>query len=248
VRLAILALALVSIPALAFGQPVATAPLAANEVLLEIQATGKTESTPNLARFSIPLVARGVTMAQARGNNDVLAQRATAAARDLGIAAEDIQIGRPGGAMGFIGNEAFTPPIEGEGPPSTPAPQRGFDLRIIEIVVRDPSRSEQLSSALEQAGVSSVPPPSYELANDSDARRSALQDALSKARADAENVAAAMNMRVARIVRVSERAGQSDMASNVEAAMRQAYGLNASNRSVAATEVRINVDFALAPR
>jgi uncharacterized protein YggE len=187
-------------------------------------------------------------MAQARRNNDALAQRATAAARNLGIAADDIRVGRPGGPMAFVGNEAYTAADEGEGtPPSSPI-QGGFDVRILEIVVRDPSRSEQLRSALEQAGVGAVPPPAYELANDSGPRRIALQDALSKARADAENVAAAMSMRVARIVRVSERTGQNDVGWNVEAAMRQAYGLNTSNRPVAATEVRINVDFALAPR
>jgi uncharacterized protein YggE len=248
VRLVIAALALASVPTLAGGQAVSTAPLAANEVLLEIQATGRTESTPSLARFSIPLMARATTMAQARRNNDALAQRATAAARNLGIAADDIRVGRPGGPMAFVGNEAYTAADEGEGtPPSSPI-QGGFDVRILEIVVRDPSRSEQLRSALEQAGVGAVPPPAYELANDSGPRRIALQDALSKARADAENVAAAMSMRVARIVRVSERTGQNDVGWNVEAAMRQAYGLNTSNRPVAATEVRINVDFALAPR
>jgi uncharacterized protein YggE len=248
VRLVIAALALACLPTLAIGQAVSTAPLAVHEVLLEIQATGRTESTPNLARFAIPLMARAATMAQARSNNDALAQRATAAARNLGIAAEDIQIGRPGGAMGLIGNEAYAPATEGDGTPSTPAAQTGFDLRVMEIVVRDPSRYEQLRSALEQAGVSVVPPPSYELANDSAARRIALQDALSKAHADAENIAAAMSMRVARILRVSERTGQNDVGWSVEAAMRQAYGLNTSNRPVAATEVRINVDFALAPR
>jgi uncharacterized protein YggE len=147
--------------------------------------------------------------------------------------------------MGLVGNEAFAAMLQGEGAATAPAAPVGFDVMLVRILIRDPSRADSLRSALEQADVGAVPPPSYELENDSAARRIALQDALSDARAEAENVAAAMNMRVVRILRVSERFGY-EVGWSVEPAMRQMYGNNPSNRPVAETDVRINVDFALA--
>jgi uncharacterized protein YggE len=164
----------------------------------------------------------------------------------LGIEASDIRTGQPATAA-FVGNEAYEEVAEAASAQVAPAPT-GFDLRMIEITLRDPRRAEQLRAALEEAGIAVVPRPTFSLSDETLARRAAYSQALQRARSDADAVAAAMGMRVARVLRVSQRIGEGAVGWTVYAAIRQAYGLTDSGEPIAETQVRIDVDFALAPQ
>ncbi len=106
------------------------------------------------------------------------------------------------------------------------------------------------------AGANSVNGPNLGLIDDSKAVAEAHKDALANARAEAETYAAGLNMRVARVLRVSERGRSADNGSDNGVRYRIA---SLASRPMAGTETRISagemrqrvtlwIDFALAPR
>jgi len=175
----------------------------------------------------------------------------TAAARSAGVRPEDIRT---------IAPLVLADPDEFEFEETTGDERGSADLvagrpeqyvrSTIEFQLRDPGRAEALQRALEQAGAERVAPPTYALADDRAARRAARDEAIRLARAEAEAYAASLGLRVARIVRVTERLGI------------EAFGLLASNPSLTRrfrdnrnnrepevdSHALVGVDFALAPR
>jgi uncharacterized protein YggE len=230
----------------AVAQPVATTPLAANEVLLELDATGTDRRPADLARFQVLLMARGVWGAAASAEIEAQAARITAAVRAAGVAAGDVRQVR-GNRMGFVGNE-MTGDYE---LPAGTAEQLNhlvnMSSRSLEIVVRDLAAAERVRGALRQVGAGQVIGPLYELSDDAGARDAARPAALGRARADAEAYAAAMGMRVARIVRVGTRPATDSASAIMIAAMTRAQRAGLDEAAVE-TEVRLAVDVALAPR
>ena len=230
----------------ATAQPVSTAPLAANEVLLELDATGTDRRSPDLARFQVQLMARADTGAAASAEIESQTARISAALRSAGVAAGDIRQVR-GFRMGFVGNE-MTGDYE---MPARTADQLNhlvnMSSRSLEIVVRDVTAVERVRTALRQAGAGQVTGPLFELSDDAAARGAARSAALSHARADAEAYAAALGMRVGRVVRIDARPGAETASAAMIAAMTHMQRAGADEAEVE-TEVRLGVDFALAPR
>jgi uncharacterized protein YggE len=104
--------------------------------------------------------------------------------------------------------------------------------------------------------VEEVESPTYSLSDDRPARRAARAEALEQANADAEAYAAGLGLRVARVVRVTERIGLeslsllSDASERVRLAMRSpvAAGASEGREPEIRTSVVVGVDFALAPQ
>jgi uncharacterized protein YggE len=114
------------------------------------------------------------------------------------------------------------------------------------VTIHDPSRAEPVRDALEQVDVDGTISVVYELDDDSQARRAATAAALAEARADAQDYADAMHMRVARIVRVSERMGQAEAGWTVLSSMMMA--VRGARDSDVRVDAHVAVDFALAPQ
>ncbi len=72
--------------------PVATQPLADGEVLLEVDAVGSATTRADLATFHLVLSCFGATEAEARRESEQQIERVRAAARSVGVAAEDIEV------------------------------------------------------------------------------------------------------------------------------------------------------------
>jgi uncharacterized protein YggE len=246
VRLVILVAALALLaPAAAGAQPAAPPALAPGEVLLEIDATGAAHSRPDLVRLYVAATSRGETAAKARELNSALMARIASAARANGVAEADVhRMAAPGSRLGLLGNEAVGWTV------ATPdAPPTGkSESALLEIRVRDASRLEALRTAVEDAGAAQVVGPLSSLQDDSAARRAAKEDAVRKARAEAEDYARSLGMRVSRLLRVSERTGPAyaDPA-EAEAMMAAMFGFPTSPADDIETRLRIAVDFALAP-
>ena len=229
------ALALVSTPAAA-GTPVSTQPLAAGEVLLEVNALGVTLTPADEATVRVQLSSTGATEAEARREHAALVRRLTQVARSAGAAAADIDVGPvtvedlfdfdslsievpdiPSGSGDDsmqLQDDAPPPPIVRVPVPVPPgqieseAAERKVARATMVVRLRDPSRAAALFEALGSVqGASALTPPEYRLTDDRAARRAARADAIASARADAEAYASALGMRVVRIVRVSERLG-----------------------------------------
>jgi uncharacterized protein len=117
--------------------------------------------------------------------------------------------------------------------------------------VRDVGRVARIERALRDTGATQVTGPTYELVDDSAARRSARAQAIAAARADAEAYAESLGMRVLRVVRVTERVGLDFMSLFVgqpNLTRRIQEGMTGRTSPEIATQVIVGVDFALAPQ
>lgn len=230
-------------PIAASAQPAAPVSLLPGEVLLEIESVGTARSRPDLVRLLVVATSRGETAARARSLNAALIDRLKAAARSAGVAEDDIKrASGPWGRMGFVGNEGLGWQVMAP----EPQPVVKSDSSVLEIRLRDPSRVEALRNAFEGAGAAQVIGPVYALRDATAALRLARESAVAQARAEAEDYARALGLRVSRLLRVSGRpAGFAD-AAELEAMVSAMYGVSGSAEEVE-TKVRIAADFALAP-
>jgi uncharacterized protein YggE len=252
--------------ALAVAQPVSTQPLAPGEVLLEINALGAVSGRADSATLAVSITGAGDTEAAARVATEAKIREVRAALRTLGVADADIRI-RPV-------TTSPSPPMS-QGPTGYEANAMTYDMNVVaedvnmvmpidevlppaasgeasaEITVRNVDRAPAVQRALLDQGVySAAAGITYELADPGAARREARAQAMRKARADAEAYAASLNMRVVRIVRVSERIGldmMALMATEPQTVMRM-FGRTGMVGPDIQTMVVTGVDFVLAPR
>ena len=194
------------------SSPVATQPLAAGEVLLEVNATGTVTTRADLVTLTATASAAGANAAEARRNLSAALDGLAAAARANGVAAGDISVTSSGRNV-FLADamrdmaaaQAASGARQGaRGATALPAPTAQGELQIR---LRSPERLEALRSALDAPGAATVAAPAYALSDTRAARASARTQAIAMARADAESYAQALGMRVLRIVRVTDRIG-----------------------------------------
>jgi uncharacterized protein YggE len=118
----------------------------------------------------------------------------------------------------------------------------------IEIALRELGNAERLIAALFEAGANSVRGPSFALADDRAARRSAERAAIEEARSAAENYAVAAGRRLGRLLRISERRAwtESDGESIIVTGTR--IPATPIEPGEIETHVTVFVDYALVPR
>jgi len=148
--------------------------------------------------------------------------------------------------MGFIGNEAdsVTLPSDMIGPGMS---DQHVSNRILEVLIRNPAEAARIRDAMESAGVRSISQPFYEVADGDAAHAAARADGLRRARANAEAYAAAANMRVVRMLRISDRTTAESLQWTMIMAMSGGRRPAGSGTDVE-TQEHVSVDFALAPR
>jgi uncharacterized protein YggE len=264
-RLAVLGLSLALAGAAPFGTlaaqgPAATPPLAAGEMLLEVNALGNVTARADRATMTVVITADGATEAEARRDAEAKVRRLTAALRAAGVAEADIRT-RPVSTtvnlelvttvdtsmdMADAPANAAAAVVEDSQPPQPSASASAS----MEIVVRDLGRIEAVQAAFATEGMPPFAPTTYALNDASVPRRLARAQALRTARADAEAYAAALNMRVVRIVRVTERIGLDGLGLFISEAdsLARLFGPMGARGPEIPTMVAVGVDFALAPR
>lgn len=231
----------------ASAQAVSTAQLASNEILLELAVKGRSSAAADQAVLTVQLHGRGASAAAAEAD----AERQEVALRQallrVGIAARDVGSPELGLArMSFLSEPRATNAIE--------LPGDGQELethrrnRLLAVTIRDLARRVEVRRALADAGVQNVSATEFKLADDSGPRRIARAQALARARTAAEDHAAALGMRVARVVRVSERSLGGTETVQAYQAMLAMFGAGGSEDREVAVNVDLAVDFALAPR
>jgi len=243
-----LALALAAIPAAAPAQ----APLAPGEVLLELGAIGTATVPADLATLNVTFGGTGETEAAARADFDARYERIAAAARRAGVPAAAIS--RRDAVPLQIAMSAIDVPEESP-PPGRPAPRPRphYTYGSVNVRIADMARVDAIRAAL--VALAETEPgngaPTYSLTDSRAARQAARAQALAAIRADAEAYAASLGMRVARIVRVTERTGVGllpQLALGEAATMRQFFGPGQGRDPDITVFAVVGVDFALAPR
>jgi uncharacterized protein YggE len=229
----------------AVAQPVSTQPLAPGEVLLELSAIGIATTRADTATMSVMLYATGTTPTEALAAAEALTRRVAELARANGVAASEMTV-RP--VRDNMSDEmmASNTMMLAEDVSSSASGS-------IEIRMRDVARVDALVAALSPIERVTVSNPVYALSDPGPARRQARTRALATLRADAEAYAVAANMRVVRIVRITERVGMDIMglALGNSDLMRRTMGVGSgadnSDPNVS-TFVIVGADFALVPR
>ncbi|WP_166039998.1 SIMPL domain-containing protein [Sphingosinicella sp. YJ22] len=243
-----LALLLAVAPAASAQGPVATVPLAAGEMLLELTSMGSATGRAGSAEIAIQIAISAADDRELRRQYDRIVTRLRTAARDAG---GEIEIGElmsyrdmmMENAADYVTNMAdFDVAGEGE------AASSGSASAVIRL--RDLARIAALMRTLE--GIEGIySDTTYRSSDMSAVRRQARDNAIAAARAEADSYAASLGMRVARIARVTERVEVDFMSlmmgGDPAIANLATSGAAGSDPNVPA-HVRVGVDFILAPR
>ncbi|HYD13815.1 MAG TPA: SIMPL domain-containing protein [Allosphingosinicella sp.] len=260
-RLIIVGLALAltaSVPLAASTQaPVTIQPLAPGEVLVEVNALGMVTTRADRATLSFTISGYGGTETEARSAVQQNIADVRAMLRSQGIADADIRIQPIAAGTGADMAMTNASIAMEEAPADMNAASAMQDMSVpasaqAEVVIRNVGNAPAIQSALMQRGIFVLAGAVYHLNDDSAPRRLARAQALQKARADAEAYAGALNMRVVRVVRVTERVGLDLLGmmvseSQLVTSLFTPGAMRPAGPDVQ-TMVAVGVDFALAPR
>ena len=232
------------------SRPVPTHPLAAGEELIETGGVGLVTMRADLATIVVTVSSGGASMAEARRANQAEVARVVAAASGAGVPADAIET-RPGDPVSLLIAMATADMAVRAMDVSQTGEQQAHS--VVTIRLHDIDRAPEVRAVLQATGSNAVSAPLYSLTDQRRARHQAQAQALAAARADAEALASQRNMRVARLVRVTERIGTDIFAIGFNnAALFRSGGARNAGEPGRQPEVPIvlllGADYALAPR
>ena len=209
-----------------------------DEVLVQISATGRSDARPDEARFTAGVSTVAPTAAAASAGNNEAINRVVAALRGLGVRPEDVQ------TRSITLNRLDYGPNRGR-----------FEANNqIEVRIRDIAKAGQAIGAATEAGANVLSGPDLRVADPEAASRAAYAAAYLAARGRAEAYAVAAGLRIDRVLAIRDDPGAEGPI--VGEMMEQAADARAAPAVTpppvmpgrTSSEVRIRVDFALAPQ
>lgn len=209
------------------------------EVLLQVSAIGRTDTTPDQARFAIGVSSIGANAQEATAANNRKMTAVVGALEGLGIEKKDIQ------------TRQLTVSRQDWG-----VAKGKFEANnVVEIRVRAIDKAGAAIAAATQAGANVMWGPNLSVADPEAAGRSAYANAFKAARARADTYAEAAGMKVARVLSIRDGSGGGGPPMPypmADAAMRVTeQAANVAPPVMAGTDtqqVAVSVDFALGPK
>ena len=208
-----IAAALLSLAAPALAQPTEVRPITGTR--LDVVATGEVTRVPDIVLINAGISNQAPTASEAIRANGAAMDRLRAALRAAGIDARDVQTSsvnlnaewrhRPDATPVFAGYRA---------------------AHRLSIRFRDAANAGRILDALVTAGANEIDGPSFEIADVATALDEARTRALAAARARAELYARSLDMRVRRILAVSEGGSMRPMVMARRAEMANVSGTN----------------------
>ncbi|HEY0085846.1 MAG TPA: SIMPL domain-containing protein [Allosphingosinicella sp.] len=212
--------------------------LAPGEVLLKVEAEGVYRARPDLMSVSAGVVTTGRSAKDALAANANLANRLLAAVRASGVEPRDVQTADLQVQPQFAGNR------------DEDAVRRitGYVARNrLNVTLRDLARAPAIIDGLFQAGANEVEGPTFGFADPAPALGAARVAAVNEAKAEAETYAAALGMRVTRVLRVSERRDFVDNDGGEIVVTGSRISGTPVEPGEIATRVTVWIDYAMAP-
>lgn len=208
-----------------------------DEVLVQVSASGRADTRPDEARFTVGVDTIAATSREASARNGATINKVAAALRGLGVKEDDLQ------------TRSITLSRIDYGP------NRGrFQANnLIDIKVRDIKRAGEALAAITEAGANVLSGPNLRVSDPENAGRSAYAAAYRSARARAEAYAQAADLRVARVLAIRDGgdSGGPIPYPGLEASM-DAQAMTVApeqappvQAGISTREVQIRVDFAL---
>lgn len=158
------------------------------EVLVQIAATGRSDTRPDEARFTAGVQTIQPTAAAASARNAEVINRVVEALRRLGVTAEDVQSRQVSLSRIEYGRDRG----------------RFQANNMVEVRVRNVDRVGQAIAVTTDAGANVVSGPDLRISDPDAANRSAYANAFRAARARAEAYAEAAGLRVARVLAIRD--------------------------------------------
>lgn len=184
--------ALVALPvaALAACQPAAPDPRGVDrdETLLTVSATGRSETRPDEARFTLGVETLGASAREASRLNNEKMQRVAVALRSFGVAEKDLQTQNLGLGRIDYGKDRG----------------RFRAANNVEVRLRDMARVSEAITSVTEAGANLVSGPSLVVSDREAASRSAYAMAYRAARSRADAYAEAAGLEVARVLTIRD--------------------------------------------
>jgi uncharacterized protein YggE len=213
--------------------------VARDEVLVQISASGRSDSRPDEARFTAGVETIAATARAASAQNGATFNKVAAALARLGVREDDLQ------------TRSITLSRIDYG-----ANRGRFQANnLIDIRVRDIKRAGEAIAAITEAGANVLSGPNLRISDPENAARSAYAAAYRAARARAEAYAQAAGLKVARVLAIRDGDGgaapyryEGDALMMAEQAAPPPIATAAPpvQAGVSTREVQIRVDFALA--
>lgn len=214
-----------------------------DETLLEVEAVGTHRDRPDVMTITAGVVTTGSTAAEALRQNSALASRLIETVRGRGIEPRDVRTT----VLRVI--PVFERRQNNDDDDEEGRRIIGYTAtNNVELRLRDLARAPELLDAFLQAGANRVEGPSFSLSNDRPAVLAAQREGVRIAREEAENYAQALGMRVSRVLRVSDRGREYDNDNQYVVVTGSRINLPPVEPGELETQVRVWVDFAMAPR
>lgn len=206
------------------------------EVLLQVSASGRTDTRPDEARFTAGVETIAASAGAASAGNNIAMGTVTRALEALGTKPDDVQ------------TRSITLSRIDYG-----ANRGRFQANnLVEVRVRDLDRAGEAIAAATEAGANVLSGPNLSISDPEAANRSAYAAAYRAARARAEAYAGAAEMKVARVLAIRDSGAESGPIPYYgDSAMRMAAPTVSAppmRPGMTTSEVRVHADFALAPR
>lgn len=173
--------------------------------LLQIEAEGSVDVAPDMMGVSVSVVTTGATAAEALDSNNELAARLIAAVKASGLEIGELN------TAGLDVNARFArDPDDALEVGELPRILGYVATNRLDVELSEVAQAGELISLMFEAGANEIHGPSFTLADRRPAQRLAEQAAIAEARAEADNYAAALGMRVVRVLRVFDRQFRDD--------------------------------------
>jgi uncharacterized protein YggE len=212
-----------------------------DEVLVQVSATGRSDTRPDEARFTVGVDTIAATSRAASAQNSATINKVAAALQGLGVKEDDLQ----------------TRSITLSGIDYGPNRGRFQANNLIEVRVKDIKRAGEALAAITEAGANVLSGPNLRVSDPERAGRSAYAAAYRAARARAEAYAQAAGLKVARVLAIRDGAEtgggprpypypEEAMSMDMQASTASPVSAPPVQPGVSTRQVQIRVDFALA--
>lgn len=180
--------------------------------VITVSGQGKVSAAPNLATISFTISEDANTAADAQDAAAKKTNVALALLKDLGIADKDVKTSsynvypkysQQQPCVYYQTANGIMPPC-----PATESKIIGYTAsQTVDVKVRDLTKTGDVLSKLGSAGVSNIYGPNLTIENADDLTAEARKDAIDKARAQANQLASQLGVRIVRLVNYSEGGG-----------------------------------------
>jgi uncharacterized protein YggE len=236
------AAALAAAPATLRAQDVAIS-LAPGEVLLKVEAEGEHLARPDVMGLEAGVVTTGRTAKEALAANATQANRLLAAVRANGVEPRDVQTSQLTVSPQFARVNGTQEDEEGFRRITGYVARNSLALRL-----RDLGKAPDIINALFEAGANEVHGPSFSLSDPAPALRDARRAAVAQARLEGDTYAEALGMRIARVLRVSERQSFDREQEDYVVVTGSRIPSTPIEPGEISTRVKVWIDYAMVPR